>query len=285
MFVPRLPDLAARATLGVAILAFAAPPAPAAVGNAVSVQVDLPAPGTRCPATANVRGKVEFKSAASFTYGWRRSDGTADPGAPHSASYDGVNPAIVTTSWALTGSTNGRIELVVNMRPGVPALTASAAVRYECPPPPPTVVAGAVGRQMLPSGAIPTLQPPRPHFEPAVLLLPAVQVPGSFRGLDGKPQPPGAYELEMRQQPGSDAILIGLLKAGKRVGETTGKFVPGGSTKMDDWEARVRRGFRFGAQSRVSFAGNAGKVGCTNEVMPGSPDPAAIEFLLPAVQK
>ncbi len=284
MTVRRRSAFAARAALAAAAFALAAPPAPGAVGPAASVQVDLPAPGTRCPATANVHGKVEFKSATPFTYSWRRSDGAADPGAPHSASYDGVHPTILHTSWALTGSTNGWIELVVNLRPGPPALTASAAVRYDCPPPPPTIVPGAVGGPRLPAGAV----PPAPHlarptFEAPVLLLPAV-LPVPFRGLDGKTQPAGPYDLELKQQPGSDAILIGLLRAGKRVGETSGKFVPG-ATQMDDWEARARRGFRFGAQSKVSFLGNAGKVGCTNEVKPGSPDPAAIEFLLPAIQK
>jgi hypothetical protein len=282
MSVRRLLALAAGTAASLA-----AGPAFALSVSGVTVQVDPSASHGPCPATISVRGKVLLNGRGAFTYRWERSDGAVDTAVHPQMQNDGRDATLVTTSWTLGAVSaayhpfHGWVRLHVltptdkTSEGGTFTLDCGAAIA-------PVTGLGVAGRTTLPAGVTPPVA--RPVFDTPVLLVPAV-IPVAFRGLGGNTLPPGPCDLELRQQPGSDAILIGLLRAGKRLAETSGKFVPGGSTKMDDWEARARRGFRFGAQSHVSFAGNAGKIGCTNEVSPGQPDPAAIEFLLPAVQK
>ena len=46
-------------------------------------------------------GKVVLNGRGNFTYKWERGDGGIDSTAPHTATYDGVHPTIVTTTWTL----------------------------------------------------------------------------------------------------------------------------------------------------------------------------------------
>jgi hypothetical protein len=126
-------------------------------------------------------------------------------------------------------------------------------------------------------------------------LIRGVSVP-AFRGLDGKTQPAGLYDLNLSK--GTQGILIGLLRNGKKVGEFPGKFVPpasragmaDGSVKpgakvSDDWEARARlNGIHFDGSSKVGFEyGGIGRISCSNNLHPGGNE-GSISFLLPAVQ-
>lgn len=144
-------------------------------------------------------------------------------------------------------------------------------------------------------------------------LIRGVSVPSAFKGLDGKAQPAGMYDVKL--QKGTQGILIGLLRNGKTVGEFPGKFVPGaaeppeperkaggdppgGSTKGHDISIRkmgdgsVKPGatqmqdFHFDASSKVAFGGGggAGKISCSNNLHPGGANLGSISFLLPAVQ-
>jgi hypothetical protein len=135
-------------------------------------------------------------------------------------------------------------------------------------------------------------------------LIRGVSVPSAFKGLDGKTQPSGLYDLKL--QKGTQGILIGLLRNGKTVGEFPGKFVPGaadppgGATQGHDISVRkagmgdgsVKPGqaqmqdFHFDVSSRVSFGdgGGAGKISCSNNLHPGGANLGSISFLLPAVQ-
>ena len=154
-------------------------------------------------------------------------------------------------------------------------------------------------------------------------LIRGVSIPSAFKGLDGKTQPAGLYDVKLRK--GTQGILIGLLRNGRTVGEVPGKFVPGaqnnapaapltsqgkdfnsnagagapgGATQAHDISIRrtgdgsVKPGaaqmqdFHFDVSSRVSFGGGggAGKISCSNNLHPGGANLGSISFLLPAVQ-
>lgn len=152
-------------------------------------------------------------------------------------------------------------------------------------------------------------------------LIRGVPVPSAFKGLDGKVQPAGMYDVKL--QKGTQGILIGLLRSGRTVAEFPGKFVPGaqsnaapaplysqgkdfnsnagvggpgGATQAHDISVRkmgdgsVKPGatemqdFHFDASSRVSFGGSGGKISCSNNLHPGGANLGSISFLLPAVQ-
>ena len=147
----------------------------------------------------------------------------------------------------------------------------------------------------------------RPIFHPPTFQIHDVQVKTSFKGLDGKTQPAGLYDFGIEQR--GQAILIGLLRNGKRVGEVTGKFVageplasqgkdvnsntwagtPGGAIQAHDVSVRKAGGMQdihFDASSKVAFGegGGAGKISCSNNLHPGGANLGWISFLLPAVQ-
>jgi hypothetical protein len=128
-----------------------------------------------------------------------------------------------------------------------------------------------------------------------------VSIPSAFKGLDGKSQPAGLYDVKLHK--GTQGILIGLLRNGKTVGEFPGKFVPAaggaGVPPPDPDKARMGDGsvkpgqaqmqdFHFDASSRVSMAhgsgGGEGKISCSNNLHPGGANLGSISFLLPAVQ-
>ena len=133
-------------------------------------------------------------------------------------------------------------------------------------------------------------------------LIRGVSIPSAFKGLDGKSQPAGLYDVKLHK--GTQGILIGLLRNGKTVGEFPGKFVPGaadppgGSTQGHDISVRkmgdgsVKPGqsqmqdFHFDASSKVAFGdgGGAGKISLSNNLHPGGANLGSISFLLPAVQ-
>lgn len=135
-------------------------------------------------------------------------------------------------------------------------------------------------------------------------LIRGVQVPSAFRGLDGKTQPAGLYDFDIEQK--SQGILIGLLKNGRRVGEVSGKFVPGavgrpdpdskvsadppGETKViHDISIRKTGGLHdihFDVSSRVGFeyGGLRGRISPSNNLHPGGANLGFIWFTLPAVQ-
>jgi hypothetical protein len=270
----------------------AARPASALSVSAVTVQVDPRESHGPCPATITVRGKVLLNGRGAFTYRWERSDGAVDTAVHPPAENDGRNATLVTTSWTLGAVSadfhpfHGWVTLHVLTPTDKTAEGGNFTLDCGAPIGPVTGL-GPAGRPTLPAGAAPHLSVVHPRLDSPVLLLPAV-LPVAFRGLDGKTLPPGPCDLELSQQPGSDAILIGLLRAGKRVGETSGKFVPGGSTKMDDWEARARQNpneIHFDGSSKVGFEyGGKGRISCSNNLYPGG-NAGSIEFLLPAVQK
>ncbi len=285
MSVRRLLALAACAAASLA-----AGPAIALSVSAVTVQVDPGESHGPCPATISVRGKVLLNGRGTFTYRWERSDGAVDTAIHPPAQNDGRDATLVTTSWTLgTVSAayhpyHGWVRLHV-LTPtdktsdgGTFTLDCGALIG-------PVKGLGVAGRPTLPAGVTPSLA--RPVFDVPVLLLPAL-IPAAFRGLGGNTLPPGPCDVELRQQPGSEAILIGLLRGGKRVGEASGRFVPGGATKMDDWEARARQNpneIHFDGSSKVGFeVGGLGRISCSNNLYRGG-NPGSIEFLLPAVQK
>lgn len=143
--------------------------------------------------------------------------------------------------------------------------------------------------------------------EPRVVIHPdalvrGVSVPFAFKGEGGKAQPPGLYDLKLRQ--GTPGILVGLLRNGKQVAEVQGRYFngfvsrfsaggraadpPGGATQGHDISIRTAdraQDVHFGSSSRVAFgAGGAGKVFCTNNLRPGAILPYIEFLLLPAVQ-
>jgi len=138
-------------------------------------------------------------------------------------------------------------------------------------------------------------------------LIRGVSIPSPFKGLDGKTQPAGLYDVKLHK--GTQGILIGLLRNGKTVGEVPGKFVageplasqgkdvnsntwagtPGGATQAHDISVRKAGGMQdihFDASSKVAFGegGGAGKISCSNNLHPGGANLGWISFLLPAVQ-
>lgn len=123
-------------------------------------------------------------------------------------------------------------------------------------------------------------------------LIRGVSIPSPFKGLDGKTQPAGLYDVKL--QKGTQGILIGLLRNGKTVGEFPGKFVPGaadppGGSQGHDISVRKAGGtqdIHFDASSKVAFGdgGGAGKISCSNNLHPGGANLGSISFLLPAVQ-
>ena len=129
----------------------------------------------------------------------------------------------------------------------------------------------------------------RPIFHPPTFQIHDVQVKTSFKGLDGKTQPAGLYDFGIEQR--GQAILIGLLRNGKRVGEATGKFVPGaadppGGSQGHDISVRKAGGMQdihFDASSKVAFGdgGGAGKISCSNNLHPGGANLGWIQFQLP----
>ena len=149
----------------------------------------------------------------------------------------------------------------------------------------------------------------RPIFHPPTLTLRNVRIESAFKGLDGKTQPAGAYDMDVRQ--GTQGILIALLKNGRKLAEFPGKFVPGkvdpsdpnskaglgdgsvrfsgGSTQGHDISVRKAGGMHdihFDASSKMSHGsgGGEGKISCSNNLHPGGANLGWIEFKLPAVQ-
>jgi hypothetical protein len=145
----------------------------------------------------------------------------------------------------------------------------------------------------------------RANIHPDTLIR-GVSIPSAFKGLDGKTQPPGVYDMDVRQ--GTQGILIALLKNGRKVAEFTGKFVPGkvdpsdpnmkvgmgdgsvrpsgGSTQGHDISVRKAGGMHdihFDVASRVGFEyGGKGKISCSLNFHPGGANLGSIEFQLPA---
>lgn len=129
-------------------------------------------------------------------------------------------------------------------------------------------------------------------------LIRGVSIPSAFRGLDGKTQPAGLYDLRLNK--GTQGILIGLLRNGKTVAEFPGKFVPAamgdGSVKPGEAQGHdisVRKAggaqdIHFDASSKVAMAhgsgGGEGKISCSNSLHPGGANLGFISFRLPAVQ-
>ena len=137
-------------------------------------------------------------------------------------------------------------------------------------------------------------------------LIRGVTIPAAFRGLDGKAQPAGVYDLKLHQ--GTQGILIGLLRNGKSVGEFPGKFAAGvdptnpnlkndpgdgsikqgGATQGHDISIRKTGGLHdihFDVSSRVGFeyGGLRGRISPSNNLHPGGANLGSISFLLPAV--
>lgn len=268
----------------IAVLALAAPPAAALSVSAVSLTVSPASSNGPCPVKFTFTGKVALNGRGEFRYKWERSDGAVDTAGPHTAVYDGTHAAVVTDTWTLGAATpafhpfHGSVTLHVL----APNDTSSkpAVFTLDCGAPPPTIVPGAIGRPTLP-GAGPVIHVARPVFDPAVLFLPAVQVPQAFRGADGKTQPAGPYDLKVSQ--GAQGILIGLLRNGKLAGEANGKFVP----PPDADRKAGAHDFHFDASSKVSFGGGggAGRISCSINQHSGPMLLPYIEFHLPAVQK
>jgi hypothetical protein len=135
----------------------------------------------------------------------------------------------------------------------------------------------------------------RPAIDQQGVSFQNVQIPSAFVGLDGKTQPPGAYELHVKQGPQS--ILIGLLRNGKTVAEFQGKFVEGatpppdpdrnvGKLPPDPIKARGPQDLHFDASSKVSTGGGggAGKIFPSSKLHPGGANLGWIEFQLPQGQ-
>lgn len=254
-----------------AALAFRAPGASAINVTAVSIVASPSSSTGPCPASFRFHAKVALNKEGRFTYRWERSDGAVDVGAPHTGAYDGAHATTLSYDWGpFAHSVAGWVTIHVL---GPESRSATARFTLTCPPPPPTIVPGAIGRPTLPAGAQPAF---KLVFTPSTLLLPAAQVPSAFKGADGKALPAGSYAFELRQ--GTQGILIGLLRNGQRVAEVPGKLVGGeANARMQD--------FHFDVSSKVSFGGGggAGKISCSNNLHPGAILPY-IEFQLPAVK-
>lgn len=124
----------------------------------------------------------------------------------------------------------------------------------------------------------------RPIFHPPTLSFRNVRIESAFKGLDGKTFPAGAYDMDVRQ--GTQGILIGLLRNGKKLAEFTGKFVPGAMNPPEpERKAGGLRSLHFDTSSKVSFGGGggAGKISCSNNLHPGGASLGWIEFKLPAM--
>ena len=89
------------ASLLTAVLALAALPAAAVDVTANHVTVSPAASRGPCPVKFTFTGKVALSKKGRFTYKWVRSDGAIDTAVHAPVVYDGVNPAIVTTTWTL----------------------------------------------------------------------------------------------------------------------------------------------------------------------------------------
>jgi hypothetical protein len=83
------------AALGLAL------PATALTVTSATLSVSPASSSGPCPVKFTFTGKVVLNGKGRFTYRWERGDGAIDSTAPHTATYDGVNPAIVTTTWTL----------------------------------------------------------------------------------------------------------------------------------------------------------------------------------------
>jgi hypothetical protein len=86
--------------LPAALLAVALPASALSV-TSVSLAVSPAASKGPCPVEFTFTGKVVLNGRGNFTYKWERGDGAIDSTAPHTATYDGVNPTVVTTTWTL----------------------------------------------------------------------------------------------------------------------------------------------------------------------------------------
>ena len=117
-------------------------------------------------------------------------------------------------------------------------------------------------------------------------LIRGVSVSAAFKGLDGKLQPAGNYDLKLHK--GKQGILIGLLRNGKTVAEFPGKFVPGASEPPNsDRKGGMRpRVLNFDDSSKVSTGGGggAGKILVSSTLHPGGANLGWIEFQLPQGQ-
>jgi len=89
-----------------AALALASPPAEALSVTSVGLAVSPAASEGPCPVELTFTGKVVLNGRGNFTYKWERGDGAIDSTAPHTGVYDGVNPAVVTTTWTLGAATS-----------------------------------------------------------------------------------------------------------------------------------------------------------------------------------
>jgi hypothetical protein len=102
----------------------------------------------------------------------------------------------------------------------------------------------------------------RPITNPPLLRFTAVKVPEPFLGIDGKTLEPGTYEFELSAK-GMTAI-IGVLRGGQRVAETTGKLALEGTDKVSAAD------FFFDRTSELSHEGNRFKLVPTAIKRPGS---------------
>ena len=92
----RLAALLLPAALGLVAL-----PAPAIEWTYAQVTVSPQTSSGLLPAVFKFTGKVTLKKGGRFTYRWERSDGLVDKTVNPAVSYDGVHPALVTTTWTL----------------------------------------------------------------------------------------------------------------------------------------------------------------------------------------
>ena len=102
----------------------------------------------------------------------------------------------------------------------------------------------------------------RPLPNPPLLRFTAVKVPEPFLGIGGKTLEPGTYDFELSAK-GMTAI-IGVLRGGKRVAETTGKLALEGTDKVSAAD------FFFDRTSQLSHEGNRFKLVPTSIKRPGS---------------
>ena len=122
-------------------------------------------------------------------------------------------------------------------------------------------------------------------------LIRGVSIPSAFRGLNGKLQPAGLYDLKLNK--GTQGILIGLLRNGKTVAEFPGKFAP---AKVDPSDPNLKAGMgdgsvkpagtqdiHFDSSSKVAYGsgGGEGKISVSNNLHPGGTNLGTISFQLP----